>query len=126
METFQKRSGNRRIWLAGGCFWGMEALFARIPGVLKVTSGYANGKTEHPRYEELSQTGHAETVEVLYDIGRISLTALLCFFFRVIDPTAYHRQGNDVGAQYRSGIYYPDDRSFSEILRMVAGAAAAS
>lgn len=99
----------RKIWLAGGCFWGIEALFRRIPGIVNVTAGYANGHTEHPNYEELSVTGHAETVEVQYDASQISLKALLCFFFRVIDPTAYHRQGNDVGTQYRSGIFYREE-----------------
>lgn len=105
----------REIRLAGGCFWGMEALFRRIPGVLDVTTGYANGRTEHPRYEELSETGHAETVEVRYDPAQISLMALLCFFFRVIDPTAYHRQGGDVGTQYRTGIYYRDEEDMPVI-----------
>lgn len=115
----KNRDNMRTIWLAGGCFWGMEALFSRIPGVKKTTPGYANGRTENPRYEELSETGHAETVEVCYDPNRISLTALLCFFFRVVDPTAYHRQGGDTGAQYRSGIYYRDAKDLPAILRVL-------
>lgn len=120
MEEHANSAAAHEIWLAGGCFWGMEALFRRIPGVADVTAGYANGRTEHPHYEELSETGHAETAAVRYDPAQISLTALLCFFFRIIDPTAYHRQGGDVGAQYRSGIYYRDEADLPVIQKALA------
>lgn len=95
------------IYLAGGCFWGVEAYFARVPGVLAAESGYANGKTANPSYEEViyQQTGHAETVAVSYDPKQVSLEQLVQHFFRIIDPTTLNRQGNDVGSQYRSGIY---------------------
>lgn len=98
------------IWLAGGCFWGVEAYMARVPGVAETTVGYANGNTENPTYEDVSyrDTGHAETVHVRYDPERITLEQLLEQFFLIIDPTALNRQGNDVGSQYRTGIYYQD------------------
>lgn len=101
------QSALREIYFAGGCFWGVEAYFERLPGVINVVSGYANGRTEHPTYQQViyANTGHAETVQVLYDPSQISLDDLLWHFFRIIDPTSLNRQGNDVGTQYRSGIY---------------------
>lgn len=98
------------IWLAGGCFWGIEAYMARIYGVADVTVGYANGRTEDPSYEEvISGSGHAETVQVSYDPEKVTLDQLLTYFFRVVDPTSVNKQGNDRGSQYRSGIYYQDE-----------------
>lgn len=106
-----KSIDERRIYLAGGCFWGVEAYMERLPGVIDAVSGYANGKTSAPTYRDVIQgSGHAETVEVRYDPNRISLELLLQHFFRIIDPTSLNRQGNDRGIQYRSGIYYEDDR----------------
>ena len=103
----------REIHLAGGCFWGVEAYFERLPGVYDVTSGYANGTTENPTYEDVlyKDTGHAETVHVLYDPSKVDLTTLLVYYFKIIDPTSLNKQGNDRGTQYRTGIYYtnPDD-----------------
>ncbi len=100
----------REIWLAGGCFWGVEAYMRRVPGVSGTSVGYANGKTDNPTYEEVcrNNTGHAETVHVQYDPGRISLPVLLQEFFHIIDPTSRNRQGGDAGVQYRTGIYYND------------------
>ncbi len=100
----------REIWLAGGCFWGVEAYLARIPGVAATTVGYANGKTECPTYEDVCArgSGHAETVHVRYDPQRLPLASLLDAFFHIIDPTVRNRQGNDRGVQYRTGIYYRD------------------
>ena len=97
----------QEIYLAGGCFWGVEGYFSRLPGVLSAVSGYANGQTAHPSYQEVvSQvSGHAETVKVLYDPNIISLDQVLQHYFRIIDPTTLNRQRNDVGRQYRSGIY---------------------
>lgn len=99
---------SQRIWLAGGCFWGVEEYFSRLYGVLATTVGYANGKTEKPSYHDIGVTGHSETVEVTYDPEKISLETILKYFFKIIDPTAKNRQGNDIGTQYRSGIYYDD------------------
>lgn len=96
------------IYLAGGCFWGLEAYFQRIDGVIDAVSGYANGKTERPSYEDVvyRQTGHAETVKVVYNADKLSLNDILQYYFRVIDPTSLNQQGNDRGTQYRTGIYY--------------------
>ncbi|MBT2569795.1 peptide-methionine (R)-S-oxide reductase MsrB [Planococcus sp. ISL-110] len=99
------------IWLAGGCFWGVEAYMARVYGVYDVTSGYANGNTENPTYEEVirENTGHAETVHVRYDPERVDLEKLLGHYFMIIDPTLLNQQGNDRGEQYRTGIYYENE-----------------
>ena len=104
------KSKLKTIYLAGGCFWGMEAYMERIYGVADVVSGYANGQTANPSYEEVSyqNTGHAETVKVDYDPERISLSQILDYYLKVVDPTSLNQQGNDVGSQYRSGIYYTD------------------
>lgn len=108
------------IWLAGGCFWGIEAYMARIYGVADVTSGYANGKTENPSYEEvIGGSGHAETVQVTYDPDRVSLEQLLTYFFRVVDPTSVNKQGNDRGSQYRSGIYYKNPEDLDMIKKVI-------
>lgn len=98
----------QEIWLAGGCFWGLESYMVRVYGVYDVISGYANGNKDNPTYEEVCSgtTSFAETVQVLYDPDRINLRNLLIDFFKVIDPTTANRQGNDTGTQYRSGIYY--------------------
>ncbi|MGM8366030.1 peptide-methionine (S)-S-oxide reductase MsrA [Virgibacillus sp. W0181] len=106
-----------KIYFAGGCFWGVEAYFERIYGVYDVTSGYANGTGENPTYEDVikGDEGFAETVEVLYDPERISLDELLTYFFKVIDPTMLNQQGNDIGIQYRTGIYYQHDSDASLI-----------
>ncbi len=96
------------IWLAGGCFWGVEAFMKHVPGVVHTEVGYANGKTENPTYEEVchNDTGHAEAVYIKYNPHRISLKSLLEYFFQIIDPTLLNRQGHDIGTQYRTGIYY--------------------
>lgn len=95
------------IYFAGGCFWGVEGYFSRLTGVVSAQSGYANGTTVNPSYEEVVRhnTGHAETVKVVFEPQVISLETLLQHFFRMIDPTTLNRQGNDIGSQYRSGIY---------------------
>ncbi len=100
----------KEIWLAGGCFWGIEAYMSRIYGVYDVTSGYANGNIDNPTYEQVcaGKTNFAETVHVLYDPERVSLETLLTSFFKVVDPTSKNKQGSDVGDQYRSGIYYKE------------------
>jgi peptide-methionine (S)-S-oxide reductase len=102
-------SGGERVVLAGGCFWGMEAVFESLAGVSRVVSGYAGGSRETARYETVSsgRTGHAESVEITYDPSKISFTQLLEIFFSVAhDPTQRDRQGPDIGTQYRSAIFY--------------------
>ena len=94
------------IYLAGGCFWGLEEYFSRIKGVEATTIGYANGQVESTNYELIHQTDHAETVRVVYDEQAISLREILLYYFRVIDPLSVNRQGHDVGRQYRTGVYY--------------------
>jgi len=96
--------------LGGGCFWSMEAIFSQLKGVIDAELGYAGGFKENPTYEEMNQTdtGHAEVVKVTFDPEIISYDKLLEVFFYVHDPTTLNRQGNDVGAQYRSIILYAD------------------
>lgn len=98
------------ITLAGGCFWCVEAVYEQVRGVLSVESGYANGQTANPTYEQVcgGRTGHAEVVRVRFDPQQITLREVLEIFFVVHDPTTLNRQGNDVGTQYRSGIYFHD------------------
>ena len=98
----------REIYLAGGCFWGVEEYFSRVPGVIDAESGYANGKGDTTKYELVNQTGHAETVHITYNVKKVSLKELLLHYFRIIDPTSKNRQGNDQGSQYRTGVYYTD------------------
>ena len=99
--------GQKEIYLAGGCFWGTELYTSLVYGVVSAESGYANGATSHPSYREVcSGSGHAETVHIVYDPAKVSLDQLLLAFYDSIDPTAKDRQGNDIGRQYRSGIYY--------------------
>ncbi len=115
-------SAEAEIYLAGGCFWGVEAYFEKIDGVKEVTVGYANGKTENPSYEDLvyNHSGHAETVHVIYDPSRVTLDQLLQYYFRIIDPTSINRQGNDRGVQYRTGIYYVDESDKAVIETRIA------
>ena len=93
------------VYLAGGCFWGVEAYFSNLDGVIKTEVGYANGKTATTTYEELKVTGFAETVKVIFDEEIISLNEIFEHFYYIIDPTSLNKQGNDVGSQYRTGIY---------------------
>ena len=107
------------IYLAGGCFWGIDEYFSRIPGVVGTESGYANGSTANPSYEEVCHgSGHAETVRVTYDPARVGLATIVRQLFEVIDPTSRNRQGNDRGVQYRTGVYYTDEADLP-VLRQV-------
>ena len=100
----------KTIYLAGGCFWGTQKFFDQFDGVLETEVGYANGPTEDPSYQEVCRSsGHAETVKVVYDEKIISMEQLIEYFFMTIDPLSYHRQGADMGIQYRTGIYYVDE-----------------
>lgn len=96
--------------LGGGCFWCTEAIYAGIPGVLKVVSGYAGGRVDNPTYRQVcgGDTGHAEVIQVTFDPARVSYETLLDVFFHTHDPTTLNRQGNDVGTQYRSAIFFHD------------------
>lgn len=102
---------NQTATLAGGCFWGVEEILRKLPGVLKTEVGYTGGATENPTYDtvKLGQTGHAEAVQIVFDPERISYEEILRWFFRLHDPTTPNRQGNDRGTQYRSAIFYHDD-----------------
>ena len=97
--------------LAGGCFWCLEAVFRRLRGVDRVESGYAGGHADNPTYKQVctGTTGHAEVVQVEFDTAQITFSDLLDVFFTIHDPTTLNRQGNDVGTQYRSAIFYHDD-----------------
>jgi peptide-methionine (S)-S-oxide reductase len=97
--------------LAGGCFWCLEAVFDQLKGVESVESGYMGGTTPNPRYEDVctGNTGHAEVVRVTFDPAQLSYRDLLAVFFTIHDPTTLNRQGNDVGTQYRSAIFFHSD-----------------
>ncbi len=105
---FMNVKNRNEIYFAGGCFWGVEGYFKKIPGVLDTTVGYANGKTEETSYRQIKDTDHSETVKIIYDEDKVSLQNLLEHYFRIIDPTSVNKQGNDRGRQYRTGIYYED------------------
>jgi len=100
----------RELYVAGGCFWGVEEYFSLVPGVADAVSGYANGSVANPTYEQVCSgaTGHAETVRVTYNPAVVSLKTLVEQLFAIIDPLSVNRQGNDVGSQYRTGVYYVD------------------
>lgn len=102
----------KEIVLAGGCFWGVEEFLSRINGVIKTEVGYANGNTLNPTYEDVcyKNTYFAEVCKVTYDENTLSLQNLLKKFFTIINPTSLNIQGNDVGSQYRTGIYYLDEK----------------
>ena len=101
----------KTIYLTGGCYWGVEKYMQNIPGVAQTEVGFANGDTENPTYQQVryENTGHAETVRVVYDEAVLPLEKLLRLFFRIIDPVSVDRQGEDVGHQYRTGVYYENE-----------------
>jgi len=108
-ESMTAANGRETVVLAGGCFWGIQAVFEHVKGVSKATAGYSGGSVKSPRYEEVSsgETGHAESVEVVYDPSKVTFGQLLKIFFSVAhDPTELNRQGPDEGTQYRSAIFY--------------------
>ena len=100
----------KEIYLAGGCFWGVDAYFSNIDGVISTECGYANGKTDTPTYEELFMTDFSETVKVVFDEDIISLENILEHFYYIVDPFSVNKQGNDRGRQYRTGIYSKDQK----------------
>lgn len=111
---------NKTIYFAGGCFWGTEHYFKMIKGVVGTTVGYANSIMENPSYKDVcsGDTLAAETVKVDYDPSLVSLEFLTRMFFHAIDPTSLNRQGNDIGTQYRTGIYYTDNEDLAVIYKV--------
>ena len=100
----------KTIYLAGGCFWGVQRFFDQFDGVERTETGYANGPDQAPTYQDVcNDSGHAETVRIDYDENRISLSELLDDYFMVIDPTSVNKQGHDEGIQYRTGIYWTEE-----------------
>lgn len=110
------------VYLAGGCFWCTEAIFSEIRGVTEVESGYSGGVTPNPTYEEVctDKTGHAETIRVTFDPSVISLRNVLEIFFETHDPTTLNRQGEDIGTQYRSAVFYTDEEQRKTVEELIA------
>ncbi|MDP8032746.1 peptide-methionine (R)-S-oxide reductase MsrB [Pasteurella atlantica] len=119
MMTQTQTENLQQIYLAGGCFWGIEAYMEKIYGVKDAVSGYANGKTSQTNYQLIGKTDHAETVKVTYDANKISLEKLLKYYFQVIDPTSVNKQGNDRGRQYRTGVYYQNEMDKAVVLNVI-------
>ncbi|MGT2887559.1 peptide-methionine (R)-S-oxide reductase MsrB [Streptococcus didelphis] len=109
------KENQKEIYLAGGCFWGVEEYFSKVKGVTDAVSGYANGRGDTTNYQLIGQTGHAETVKVTYDSSLISLKDILLHYFRIIDPTSKNKQGNDSGSQYRTGVYVTDQEDLKTV-----------
>ena len=111
------------IVLGGGCFWCTEAVLKMVPGVLKLTSGYAGGSTKNPTYEQvcMGNTGYAEVVMVEFDTKKTSLERILEIFFAMHDPTSLNRQGGDVGPQYRSLVLYTSEKQKNAVLEYIDG-----
>ncbi|WP_183576640.1 peptide-methionine (S)-S-oxide reductase MsrA [Mucilaginibacter sp. X5P1] len=109
------------ITFGNGCFWCTEAIFQTVKGVKKVTSGYMGGHVDHPTYKQVctGTTGHAEVTQVEYDADEISLDEILLIFFRTHNPTTLNRQGNDVGTQYRSAIFYTNEQQKEQAEAMI-------
>jgi methionine-S-sulfoxide reductase len=106
--------------LAGGCFWGVEEILRLVPGVLEIDAGYTGGTSVSPKYEDVHKgtTGHAEAVRIFFDPKRLTYEQLLGYFFRLHDPTTINRQGNDRGTQYRSAIFYLNDKQRTTALKV--------
>lgn len=111
MENFCNEEGLKKIYLAGGCFWGVEEYFSHLEGIISTIVGYANGNTENPSYEQVccGDTGFAEAVEIIYNPQILNTQELLEHYFSIINPISINHQGNDRGIQYRTGIYYTDN-----------------
>jgi methionine-S-sulfoxide reductase len=119
-----KPANHQTAYLAGGCFWGMEELVRQIPGVIETEVGYSGGKVPNATYEivRTGRSGHAESLKVVFDPQQLSYRHLLFEFFRMHDPTTSNRQGNDMGTQYRSAIFYVDEEqrlTAEEVIRIV-------
>ncbi len=113
-------NNQKTIYLAGGCFWGLEELFRELPGVIDTEVGYTGGSNDNPDYS--NHPGHAEALAITYDQDKTTYENILDFFFRIHNPTTLNRQGNDVGSSYRSAIFYQDDeelKSANKLIEMV-------
>lgn len=111
---------SRKVYIAGGCFWGMEDLFRKRKGVLATEVGYIGGKNDNPTYE--NHPGHAEGIEITFDTTETSFREILDYFFRIHNPTTVNQQGNDIGSSYRSAIFYQNDeekRTAEEVIAIV-------
>lgn len=102
----------KKACFAGGCFWGLEQLFRKLPGVIDTETGYTGGTNDNPIYE--NHTGHAEALEITYDTDVIDFWHLLNFFFQIHNPTTLNQQGNDIGTSYRSAIFYQDETEYKQ------------
>lgn len=102
----------KKAYLAGGCFWGLEELMRKLPGVIQITAGYSGGSNDNPTYE--NHPGHAEALEIEYDSTTTSFWKLLDLFFQIHNPTTLHQQGNDRGMSYRSAIFYQNDEELQQ------------
>jgi len=121
VDTMPTDSKNlRELYLAGGCFWGIEEYFSRIDGVTDTVVGYSNGATDETSYYELSQTNHAEAVHITYDNKKVDLKKLIYAYFKIVDPTSINKQGNDKGSQYRSAIYYENNEDGATIKEVIS------
>ena len=126
-QTVTNSQANEVITIGGGCFWCTEAVFEQLKGVEKVESGYSGGTVPNPTYEQVStgDTGHAEVSQITFDPKVVSLKVILEVFFTVHDPTTLDRQGNDVGTQYRSAIFYRNDEQKAVAKQVIKEIAAA-
>ena len=115
-----------KAWLAGGCFWGMQDLIRKQTGVVSTRVGYTGGEAPNPTYEMLKTgtSGHAESIEIEFDSAVVSFREILALFFKIHDPTTIDRQGNDIGSQYRSAIFYMDDTQRDTAKQVIADAEA--
>lgn len=124
-QAFQIKAGQEIATLAGGCFWGMEDLIRKLPGVIDSEVGYTGGTTPNPSYETVKTgtTGHAEAIQILFDPLTINFEQLLIMFFRMHDPTTLNRQGGDQGTQYRSAIFFHSENQkvLAEKFKVIAG-----
>lgn len=109
----------KEIYLAGGCFWGVEGYFQQIPGIISTRVGYSNGNKAITSYKELKVTDHAEVIYLQYNSEEITLNEILQHYFRIIDPTSINKQGPDEGRQYRTGIYYVDENTKNEVVQFI-------
>lgn len=110
----------REIYLAGGCFWGMEAYFKTIAGVIDTEVGYANGKIEITNYRRVKETDHAETLHILYDDKIITFEKILEYFYYIVDPFSINKQGNDRGRQYRTGIFLTNSDDLEKAIKFIS------
>ena len=125
-ENINNQDSMSVIYFAGGCFWGTEHFFKQVNGVTATEVGFANGHTENPTYDDVvgKKTGFAETVKVTYNPKEVDLNLLLDLYFLTIDPTSINKQGNDIGDQYRTGIYYTSDQQLTAINKRIKTEAA--